>query len=156
MFDKSSFQVITTPRDLRLRIARAARKFDEKMKKAMQLAMKAVARAVPAYPSPPPSSTYVRTGLLGWMLGKTMSGGVLGNPSVYRFEKKSLGAWEGRVGADKPWYVKRVAVEQKSPWSGYWWNEADWRNLAEPLALKVYFQAAEDMARYVSGQSEKL
>lgn len=156
MFPKISMEVRTSPSDLKLRMARIEAKFNKKMKVAMQIAMKAIHKAVPAYPPKPPGSRYVRTGLLGWMLGKTMAGGILATPSVYNFKSKRHGEWEGHVGADKPWYVKRVAVQQEQPWKSYWWNEKDWRDLAEKDVQGVYLEAAEDMARFMAGRTEKI
>jgi len=148
MIPKITIESRFTPRDLQRKLNNASKKFDEFMKKGMQAAMKAVAKVVPAYPPKPASSTYVRTGLLGWMMGKTMSGGTVGNPSVYKFNRKKLGEWEGHVGADRPWYVRRViGPKQELPWSSYWWDETEWRDKAEAGAIKAYMEATEEFVK---------
>lgn len=123
----------------------------------MKHAMKAVHNAVPDYPPKPPGSTYVRTGALGRGLGYFDGRRIYKNPTLYKMKSAKLGSWEGHVGSIEPWYTSRVVgIRHQYPWKRYWWNEKTWRDAAEKPAVEAYYEAAQDMGRYLAGHSEKI
>jgi hypothetical protein len=157
MFPKETFEIKTTPADLERRLLMMDRQWDKIMGNAMKQAMKAAHQAVPDYPPKPPRSTYVRTGRLGQGLGYFDGRRIYKNPTVYTQKLTKPGMWEGRLGSNEPFYTARVVgLRQEFPWKRYWWNEKTWRDLAEKPVLKIFFEAAKDIGRYLSGQSQKL
>lgn len=142
------------PPDLIKRMERYPDHLDTEVRKAYTGVAAEVQKSVPAYPSPPPGSTYDRTGALGAGLGSGMGGGQVGPPSVYRVEKIGQAEYELVIGANEPEYNVYVIDEQRQAavHRGRWWTTRDWLERAQEGITKVFVTMSEIMAQFLEGR----
>lgn len=141
--------------ELRQRFAAFPDKYNKSLQKTMQAVLLKVWELVPAYPSPPPNSSYRRTGTLGRTLGVSAGGGRAGRPDIY--EKRQAGGYhEARFGTRLE-YARYVIGDKSSEqaWmhEGRWWTIPQdlFEKVREPIE-KLFEIATEEMAKWLDGK----
>ena len=92
--------------------------------KAMDRSMKHVHSSVPPYPAPPPTSTYVRTELLGRSIGTEVKSlgaaivGTIGTPTVYAPFVISKGE-QAKVHRGRWWTLQQVVIDASDEILGF-------------------------------------
>lgn len=142
------------PPDLIKRMERYPDHLDTEVRNAHVGALGVLQKATPAYPSPPPGSTYTRTEALGAGLGSGFGGGQVGPPSLYKVEKLGEGAYESAIGSSTPEYNVYVIDEQRQAavHRGRWWTTRDWLERAQEGITKVFVTMSEIMAQFLEGR----
>lgn len=129
----------------RRRFAQFPRILDEEAKKTMEQSLLHLQGSVPAYPPPPATSSYKRTGQLGRSMGVGMNGGKLGKPDIYRIKKVGRG-YEGHFGSSLSYAGRVIGERQESPWVAYWWNIKTVAQRAQRGIERLFSQMADRIA----------
>lgn len=144
----------TNPPDLVKRMERYPDKLDTELHKAHTAALVVLHKGIPGYPSPPPNSTYIRTGSLARGLGSTMGGGASGVPSIYKTDKLGSGAFESAIGSTNPEYNAIVIDEQgqAAVHAGRWWTNKEWLEQNMGGITQSFEDASIVMADFLDGK----
>lgn len=151
MTDSLEFQWI--PADLPRRMAAYAEEMDREAEVAGNEALDALNQSVPAYPSPPADSKYVRTERLGRSLGSGFGGGKMGLPDVYQFQRLGAGQYEGTFGSRLPYAPWVVGTKkQAGVHAGRWWVMADLLDRAKDKVAAPFVAAGKRLVAFLGGQ----
>lgn len=134
------------------RMAAFPRQFEAVSKTTMEASLLTLHENVPPYPSPPPDSTYTRTGTHGRKLGSSIGGGKAGMPSIY-VSKKVGDGFEGHFGTNLE-YSQYVIGDDNQAWMhrGRWYQMKDIANKSRDKIIRLWNTAAEKMARFLEGK----
>lgn len=145
--------VVTNPPDLIQRFNNYPRQLDAAMQKTAEAAILHIQGSVPAYPPPPSTSTYARTGQLGRSLGAGMSGGIAGQPSIRLIKKLGQGSYEATFGTNLDYAPQVIGTDsQKKPFKSYWWTMRVVGQKAMAGVLKLYQTATDELAKWLDGR----
>lgn len=109
---------------------------------------------VPAYPPQEPDATYRRTGTLGKSLGSSMSGGAVGDPSVYRIRQlgEGEGNFEGTFGSNLDYAPFVIGEQQAGMHSSNWWNIITIAQRAADKIERLWQKAGDLLAEFLEKQ----
>lgn len=132
------------------------KKYPVEMAKGMATTMTATLIAlwenVPAYPPPPPDSTYDRTGTLGRSLGSDIGGGTGGGePSIFVVRKLGEG-FEGRFGTALEYAPYVIGDDTQAAHNSHWWNLRHVANRASEKINRLWQTLGEKMAAFLEGK----
>lgn len=137
--------------ELRQRFRDYPKVFDQVMEELTQAQNLTLHENVPAYPSPPPASTYIRTGTLGRTLGSGMGGGASGTPDIFQTIKGG-GFYEARFGTRLGYAPWVIGEDTQAAHMGHWWRIGDILGLAREKILDLVELAAQKMGAFLKGK----
>ena len=138
--------------ELQSRFKRWPEKFTARLGLVMRASLDVIWEHVPAYPSRPEKSTYIRQGLLGKSLGTDEQGNKVGTPDIYQVVNRT-GFHEASFGS-KLDYAPYVIGEREQAWmhKGRWWTIKTVAEKALPKLTRIFNQMAEQMAGWLDGK----
>lgn len=142
------------PPDLVHRLDGYERRQGDEIEDTTRQALRYVQQEIPAYSPAPAGSRYVRTGRLGDGLGKSMSGGVIGEPSVFAVSRVGDAETVGVIGSNRPSYNHYVIGAETQAWMhvGRWWTMASVARDVRDGVIKIFEKVAEKLVVYINGR----
>src|SRR5512139_2858170 len=137
-------------------LIRRMQQYPDKLKRSMELTMKAAMLAlwenVPPYPPEPENSTYTRQGILGKTLGSSMAGGKGSNePDIY--EVKPMGSgYEGRFGTKLEYAPFVIGDETQSRRMSHWWKIGSIATRAAGKIESLFKTLGDNLASFLDGK----
>ena len=140
-----TIEVKFTPSNLAQRMQKYPKELEREMEKTMKQSLVHIQGSVPAYPPPPPGSSYIRTGTLGRSIG------IGGRAEIYEV-KRIGGGYEARLGTRLSYAPYVIGEDQASMHAGRWWTMKTVASKATPGIERLFRAMSERLVAYLGGK----
>jgi len=123
-------------------------KLNQGMNTAMQATLLVMTESIPAYPPPPDTSDYRRTGTLGRTLGSSAAGGKGGQAEIYSVQQ--IGAsFEGHFGTNLEYAPYVIGDADQARHMAHWWTLSKVAADANEKITRVWQALADAMKKFI-------
>jgi len=139
--------------ELQARFSKFPQAYNRNVKLTLRAALLTLWENVPSYPSPPPGSTYERTGTLGRSLGGGEQGGKgFGEPDIYEIAKQGERFMHGDFGTRLKYAPFVIGDYEQAERMSYWWTIKDIAIDSKDKIVRLFQQMVRDLARFLDGK----
>jgi len=138
--------------ELQAKFAKFPQVFQAALSTTMEAVLYKIWEYVPAYPPPPPNSTYTRTGLMGRSIGVSEGGHKLGKPGIFEIRKRGASFMSASFGTRLSYAPDVIGESQKAPHNARWWTLGGVARMAEAATIKLFELMARKLVAWLNDE----